>query len=225
MGRLNKQKKVENSKLLDLVDDFKKHKSQFVFDDIVGMIDNHILSVCKKFFHVPGNSADDIYQEALLALATKAIPDYDREKGSFIGFSKLCIRRHIITLLKASNNNKHKTLNTSASIDQNTNTEKDEDAPSSLGGWLSNGKKDLVEDILKKENTCRLKHLLKTRLTDLENQILDLYLKNCSYVDMVKVMNKHRRGKNRVDPKCVDNALCRIKNKASEVSFDDLEKL
>lgn len=224
MGRLNKQKRVENIKLLDLVDEFKQTKSAQVFDQIVEMIDNCITSVCKKFFHVPGSSSDDIYQEALFALATKAIPDYDREKGSFVGFAKLCIRRHIITLLKASNNNKHRTLNTSASIDQTTTNNKgDEDSPSSLGGWLSNGKKDLVEDILKKENTSRLKHLLKTRLTDLENQILYLYLKNCSYVDIVKTMNKHRRGKNRVDAKCIDNALCRIKNKAAELCFDDPE--
>lgn len=220
MGRLTKHKVVENKKLLQLVADFKVYKDQEVFDQIIVIMDVHILSVTKKFFHVAGHSTDDIYQEALFALSSKAIPDYDHEKGSFIGFSKLCIRRHIITLLKSANNNKHKTLNSSVSIDQSTNSDKDDDAPSSVGGWISSDTEGIVDYILRIENFTLLKRLLQTKLTDLEAQILDLYLKNFSYVDMVKVMNKHRRGKNRVDAKCIDNALCRIKKKAIDLATD-----
>ena len=220
MGRLNKKKRVENQKLLQMVEDFKVSKCPNVFNQIVLIMDTHILSVTKRFFHVAGHSSDDVYQEALFALAEKAIPDYDHEKGSFIGFSKLCIRRHIITLLKAANNNKHKTLNSSVSIDQSTNNDKDDEMPSSVGGWISTGKEDVVDYVLRIEDFDRLKHLLKSKLTELESLILDLYLKNCSYVDMVKLMNKRRRGKNRVDAKCIDNALCRIKKKAIELAVD-----
>jgi RNA polymerase sporulation-specific sigma factor len=217
MGRLNKHKRVENKRLLELVEDYKISKSQTVFDEIAIIMAIHISSVTKKFFHVAGHASDDIYQEALFALATKAIPDYDHEKGSFIGFSKLCIRRHIITLLKSANNNKHKTLNSSVSFEQSVNNDSDDTAPSSIGGWISDGKEDVVERIVRNENFHMMRYMLKTKLTGLEAQILDLYLKNFSYVDMVKVMNKKRRGKNRVDAKCIDNALCRIKKKAVEL--------
>jgi len=55
------------------------------------------------------------------------------------------------------------------------------------------------------------------RLTPLESCVLDLYLKNMSYMDIVSFMNRRRRGKNRVVPKTIDNALCRIKKKAVEL--------
>jgi hypothetical protein len=62
-----------------------------------------------------------------------------------------------------------------------------------------------------------MKGILFSSLTSLEAKVLELYLKNMSYVDIVLFMNKTRRGKNRVDCKVVDNALCRIKKKAIEM--------
>jgi len=65
--------------------------------------------------------------------------------------------------------------------------------------------------------------LLQNKLTDLEAQVLDLYLKNLSYTDIVTFLNKNRRGRNRLKPKVIDNALCRIKKKALELE-EQIEK-
>lgn len=170
-----------------------------------------------KFFWVPGHNADDLYQEALYALSHKAIPDYVEEKGPFLAFAKLCIRRHIITILKSANNNRHKILNASISIDATVSDPDHDDGPMSIGNFLPNGEESVVDKTIRNESISRLKEILTAKLTPLEQQVLALYLKNLSYLDIVKEMNRRRRGKNRVDPKTVDNALCRIKKKAMEI--------
>jgi hypothetical protein len=59
--------------------------------------------------------------------------------------------------------------------------------------------------------------MLLSKLTELESQVFRLYLKNLSYTDIVDSLNRKRRGKNRLKPKVIDNALCRIKKKAMEL--------
>lgn len=216
MGRLSKPQKVENEKLLEHVRQYKETKDPIAFEEIVKFLNNYLISVTKKFFYVAGSNSDDIYQEALYALATKAIPDYDEAKGSFIWFSKLCIRRHIITILKSANNKKHGPLNGSLSLDASVSAD-DDDGPSTVGGLISNNDEGVVDKMVRNENFNTLKSLLKERLTGLETEILDLYLRNMSYVDIVALMNKRRRGRRRVDTKTIDNALCRIKKKAFEL--------
>jgi RNA polymerase sporulation-specific sigma factor len=169
-----------------------------------------------KFFFVPGAAADDVYQEGLCALATKAIPDYCETKGPFFGFAKLCVKRHVITCLKSASNGRNKTLNGAVSLDATVCNE--EEGPVSIGGFLTNGEEDLFDRMVRQESHGRLKTSLRGRLTKLEAEVLDLYLKGLSYMDMVRVLNRKRRGKNRYKPKVIDNALCRIKKKAIELA-------
>lgn len=217
MGRLSHPQKYENQEILKSVQRVKENKNdEEAFQSIVEVLHSFLQHLSlKKFFFVPGQSSDDIYQEGLYALSTKAIPDYDAEKGPFIGFAKLCIRRHIITVLKSANNNKNKALNLSVSLDATVCNE--EDGPVSIGGFLPNGEENLVDTIVRNESYKRLKVMLLNKLTTLEAKVLDLYLKNLSYTDIVEKLNKNRRGKNRLKPKVIDNALCRIKKKATEL--------
>lgn len=215
MGRLSKSQKQENQRLLSYVRLYKETQDPAAFEAIVKSLETYLMGVTRKFFHVAGSNSDDIYQEALCALATKALPDYDEEKGSFVWFAKLCIRRHIITLLKSANNKKHKPLNGFVPLDTAVSND-DEESPN-RSKFMSNGDEGVVDQIVRDEAFIRLKALLQETLTGLEAEILELYLRNMSYVDIVVAMNKRRRGSRRIDTKVVDNALCRIKKKASEL--------
>lgn len=217
MGRLSKPKKIENQKLMNHINSFKKNKDNASFQAIVEAIKTHLDAQVNKFFYIPGNNHDDIYQEALYALSTKAIPDYDESKGSFVGFVKLCVKRHIITILKSANNNKHKSLNSSMSLDQTKSSDDDDESPTAFGVFISTEEEPVIDSMIRNESLSDQKAMLREKLTDLESEILDLYLKDMSYVDIVQTMNKKRRGRNRVNPKVIDNALCRIKHKALEV--------
>jgi RNA polymerase sporulation-specific sigma factor len=217
MGRMSKPQKNDNDRILECVRNVKETKCEISFQHIVHALHGYLQHLSlKKFFFVAGSNSDDIYQEGLYALATKAIPDYDENKGPFIGFAKLCIRRHIITILKTANNNKNRALNMSVSMDA-TVCHDEEDGPVSISGFLPNGEEGIVEGLVRGESYARLKESLLTKLTSLEAKVLDLYLQNMSYIDIVTLMNKTRRGRNRVNCKVIDNALCRIKKKAMEL--------
>jgi DNA-directed RNA polymerase specialized sigma subunit len=90
--------RYENHKILEYVERFKKDSGdEEAFAEIIKALHSFLQHLAlKKFFYVAGHSSEDIYQEGLYALSTKAIPDYDIEKGPFLSFAKLCIRRHII---------------------------------------------------------------------------------------------------------------------------------
>ena len=214
---MGKKRSSQQEEVLVYVNRIKKNPEDAeAFKFIVDLLHSFLRHLSlKKFFYVPGQSSDDIYQEGLYALATKAIPDYDPDKGLFLGFAKLCIKRHIITILKSSNNGRNTPLNTSVSLDATVSN--DEDGPVSIGGFLASDEDEMVDQMIRRENHDNLKEMLSNKLTELEQEILELYLKNLSYADIVGYLNKTRRGRNRLKPKVVDNALCRIKKKATEL--------
>jgi RNA polymerase sporulation-specific sigma factor len=231
MGRLKKDQQKENERILVHVRQYRLTEDQGAFSIIVAALDGYLQHlVYRKFFFVAGCNSDDIYQEALVALATKAIPDYDEEKGPFLSFAKLCIQRHIITILKSANSKRNGPLNGAVSLDQPvSDNEGDEDGPASVGGFMSDavdrvtGKMTqpqqdaLIQKLIKAESFKKMREVLLSKLTPLEMQVFGLYLKNMSYVDIVKFMNKRRRGRGRVDCKTIDNALCRVKKKALDL--------
>jgi RNA polymerase sporulation-specific sigma factor len=225
MGRPRKAQQQENQRILAHVRRYRERECQTSFSAIVTSLNGFFQHTCHKFFHVAGHCTDDVYQEALYALSHKAIPDYDESKGPFLAFARLCIHRHIITVLKSAMNNRHKVLNASISIDANVSDPEHADDPMTVGSFLSGGEGSVVDELVKEESMSFLRDSLSCKLTPLENDVFYLYLRNLSYTDIVDAMNRGRRGKNRVDTKVIDNALCRIKKKASEVMEEILEEV
>ena len=210
-----KARQYDNKQILELVDKVKQGNDEEAFREIAKMLHGFLQHLSlKKFFFVAGNSHEDIYQEGLLALSSKAIPDYDRDKGPFLSFAKLCIKRHIITCLKSANNNKNRALNSSVSMDATVTGEED-DGPMSISSFLSSDDEIVIDRICRLEQNKVLRYELESKLTPLELRVLSFYLKSMSYVDIVECMNNRRRYK--VDTKAIDNALCRIKKKAVEI--------
>jgi RNA polymerase sporulation-specific sigma factor len=223
MGRMSFPQKAENEKLVEWVKRAKAGNDDEAFEQIVKTLHTYLQHLSLKKFRIAGNQSDDVYQEGLVALSTKAIPDYREEKGAFLSFAKLCIRRHIITVLKAANNNKSKALNGAVSLDSTASQDK-EDGPVPISEFLNNGEEDVVDSFTRLEIHSKLKSSLLGKLTSLEKHVFECYLLNMSYLDIVKAMNKHRRGANRVDCKVIDNALCRIKKKAIEIEEELRQK-
>lgn len=225
MGRPRKAQQQENQRILEHVRRFREFGDQSSFDAITHSLEGYLQHLTShKFFYVAGHTSQDLHQEALFALSHKAIPDYVEEKGPFLAFAKLCVRRHIITVLKAANNNRHRILNTSISIDAPVSDSDQEDGSLSVGDFVPGDDGSIVEKVIREENIQRLRRFIGDRLTPLEKQVFILYLRNLSYTDIVTEMNKKRRGKNRVDCKTIDNALCRIKNKAMELLDEMIEE-
>lgn len=222
--KTKKEKKPkENERILFLVRKVKLNGDQESFDILAEMMDGYLRHLStKKFFFIPGHNPDDIYQEGLLALSTKAIPDYREDKGAFFSFAKLCIQRHIITILKSSNNNKNKSLGMAMSLDSTANTEGDE-GPVPISALIPSDDEPITDAAIRTEGHRKQKEQLFHGCTELEKQVLALYLQNLSYIEIVKMMNKKKRGKNRVNLRVIDNALCRIRKKAEMIAAEEAE--
>ena len=217
MGRIAGPQKDENKRIIEQVNKFRETGDEFAFQDITKSLHSYLMHLSsRKFYRIPGHGADDVYQEGLVALSTKAIPDYDEEKGTFLSFAKLCIRRHIITVLKSANNTKNKALNKSLSLEAPAKDDR-EDGQVPVSGIIPSDEEEAVVSLSRKEDHANSKQFLRERLTPLESKVFDCYLENMSYIDIVEKMNRRLRGKNRVNPKVIDNALCRVKKKAVEL--------
>ena len=217
MGRLSGPQKQENDKLVDFVKKFKDENDEDAFQHIVKALHSFLMHLAnRKFYRIPGNNSDDVYQEGLFALSTKAIPDYQEEKGAFLSFAKLCIRRHIITVLKRENNGKNRALNSAVSLDCTACQDK-EDGPIPVSSFIESKQEEILHFLSRVEGHSMMKTMLVSKLTPLETRVLECYLQNMSYLEIVETMNRKRRRRNQIKPKVVDNALCRIKKKAIEI--------
>ena len=199
-----------------------KRKNQ-AYNEIEKRVKLKITYIVGKFY-IPGLNYDDILQEALFALRFKAIPDYNKDKGTgttpypFDNFAILCIRRHLSTILKSSFQNKRKALNTSLSLDENRGSHDDEDLY--LSDIVPHIEGNIIEMLGEKEYYKNLFNKLYVRLSKLEKNVFILYAYKYSYDEITDKINKDCRAKGskkRVSIKSIDNSLSRIKIKAKEI--------
>jgi len=191
------------------------------FLKIVDGLNAKIKKIAGKF-RIPGHGFDDVYQEALIALQTKAIKDYDETRGAdatrpapFDRFALLCIRRHLSTTLKSAHQNKSRIQNEAKSLDQDRGRENSDEL--SLINIVCGTEGDVLEDIEKKENFSILMSRLLSRLSTFEKQVFRLYALQYTYEQISDFINKYSKSGEIVNIKGVDNALSRIKNKAKSI--------
>ena len=148
-----------------------------------------------------GGDTDDLIQEGMIGLF-KAIRDFrsDRE-STFFHFAEICITRQLYSAVEASNRKKHVPLNTYVSFYSQTGEE-----GKSLAETLPTDDMDNPEQmIIHQENLRTFWEQLKGRLSKMERQVLDEYLKGLNYRQIAEKLEK--------SPKAIDNALSRIKSK------------
>lgn len=221
----------------------KKDTSDEAFSKIVKMLNAKINQIVYRI-NIPGYNNDDIYNEALYALRYKAIKDYDPDRSNyedispFDKFAILCIRRHLATVFKSSLQHKSRVLNLASSmhIDKSSDSEGD----LFLSNILADDKTgNLLDDLDRREYYRSLFSNLAKALSSFEKRVFVLYSQRFSYEEMASRLqdqliedSKKKKSKKsktikrweEMDAqeqekviKSVDNALSRIKVKASKV--------
>ena len=173
------------------------------YDMIVRRYRGFVRLKASSYFLLGGES-DDLIQEGLLGLY-KAIRDYrtDRE-SSFRNFAELCITRQIITAVKTATRNKHTPLNGYVSFSSTPAGASDSEP--TLDELLPGSTiHDPVNQVISSEELRSLVDCLSTVLSELESQVLGLYLDGHSYTGIGDQLG--------CDCKTVDNALQRVKRK------------
>ena len=156
-----------------------------------------------RFLFIMGADSDDLLQEGMIGLV-KAIRGYAPENNaSFSTFATVCVRRQIRTAITSYNRKKHSPLNTYVSFYSG------EDEGADMIDIMCESDIDNPEKIvLAEEKRNEIYKDIEEKLSDMEKDILRLYLRGLSYSDI-----SMETGKNE---KAVNNALTRIRLKLKE---------
>ncbi|SDK58544.1 RNA polymerase sporulation sigma factor SigH [Sediminibacillus albus] len=189
---------LEDDELIELV-----HNGQsYALDYLINKYRNFVRAKARTYFLI-GADREDIVQEGMIGLY-KAIRDYKGDKlSSFKAFAELCITRQIITAIKTATRQKHIPLNSYVSLDKPIY---DEESDRTLMDVIAGSKAvDPQELIINQEKFGDMECKMSELLSDLEQQVLTLYLDGRSYQEISVELKRH--------VKSIDNALQRVKRK------------
>jgi RNA polymerase sporulation-specific sigma factor len=167
----------------------------------------HYARAKARSYFLAGADKEDIVQEGMIGLY-KAIRDFQPSRNTaFRAFAELCITRQIISAIKGATRQKHLPLNSYVSLNRRPAEGEDDDRPleQSLTGPSAADPADLV---ISAEEINDLRSSMVEVLSELETDVLRLYMDGKSYQEIANVLGRH--------VKSIDNALQRIKRKLEE---------
>ncbi len=154
-------------------------------------------------YFIAGGDLDDLEQEGMIGLF-KAVRDYRPEReASFRAFAELCITRQIITAIKTATRQKHRPLNQYVSL---WGLRLVDDPGERLVDELPHHQvPDPADELVSSEDLADMQASLARMLSELEVDVLHLYVEGRSYQEIGAQLGRH--------VKSIDNALQRIKRK------------
>lgn len=162
---------------------------------------NFVRSKARSYFLI-GADHEDIVQEGMIGLY-KSIRDFQPTRlASFRSFAELCVKRQIITAIKAATRQKHVPLNSYVSLNKPLyDEESDRTLLDVIEGRVTN-----PEDLyISKEDLKNIQAQMDQLLSDLEKQVLEAFMDGKSYQEIAEMLGRH--------VKSIDNALQRVKRK------------
>ena len=162
---------------------------------------NFVRSKARSYFLI-GADHEDIVQEGMIGLY-KAIRDFQPARlASFRSFAELCVKRQIITAIKAATRQKHVPLNSYVSLNKPLyDEESDRTLLDVIEGRVTN-----PEDLyISQEELSNIQAQIDEMLSDLEKKVLDAFMDGKSYQEIAELLGRH--------VKSIDNALQRVKRK------------
>jgi RNA polymerase sporulation-specific sigma factor len=167
----------------------------------------HYARAKARSYFLAGADREDIVQEGMIGLF-KAIRDFDESHNTaFRAFAELCITRQIITAIKTATRQKHIPLNSYVSL--NKPLQDDDGGERALADSLvSPALADPADLVISAEEIASIKTSVDELLSELETEVLQLYMDGKSYQEIADMLGRH--------VKSIDNALQRIKRKLEQ---------
>lgn len=184
-----------------------------VLDYLITKYRLFVKAKARSYFLI-GADKEDIIQEGMIGLY-KAIRDFKGDKlSSFRAFAELCITRQIITAIKTATRQKHIPLNSYVSLDKPIY---DEESDRTLMDIITSTESEDPEHLMiNREEYSHLEEKIGEILSELEQQVLTLYLDGQSYNEISEELNRH--------VKSIDNALQRVKRKLERhLEMDEMD--
>ncbi len=181
-----------NNDLVNLV----KNGDQQAFTDLTVEFDGMLRGLVASC-DVDAEEKNDLYQEALIALYKAALSYKPSLEASFTTFARICIKHSIISALRIYYGKKNFPIRSSLSL----NSEDDESVEIRSLGQATEPERLLIE----KESYKALLNRIDNSLSQLENDVLKLYIQGKSYGEISNRL--------KMSTKSVDNAIQRIRGK------------
>ncbi len=162
----------------------------------------HFARAKSRSYFLAGADREDIVQEGMIGLF-KSIRDFQADKNTaFRAFAELCITRQIITAIKTATRQKHIPLNSYVSLNKPAPGGDDRPLSDSIVSEIAH---DPAELVISAEEIAAIRSSMDDVLSDLESEVLQLYVEGKSYQEIADMLGRH--------VKSIDNALQRIKRK------------
>ncbi len=163
-----------------------------------------LIKRCTRPYYLVGGDGEDLIQEGMMGLVS-SMQSYDADSGvQFKTYAEVCIRRRILSAIKAASRFKHMPLNYRLSLEELYG----EDGGAAVADVPDEPQTRSPEElIIERERKSTLYSQARALLTPLEKRVLALYLDGLSYEEIAT-----RAGK---PVKSVDSALQRIRRKLS----------
>ncbi len=157
-----------------------------------------------RSYFLVGADREDVVQEGMIGLY-KAVRDFQPDRGSsFRGFAELCVTRQIISAVKSATRQKHGPLNNYVSF--SGPSAGDDEGERDLADVLPTSTLcDPADLLISAERIRKLQSHVDEVLSDLETEVLRLYVEGKSYQEIAERLQRH--------VKSIDNALQRVKKK------------
>lgn len=209
VNKVNKATETETVMLVKMVSEYGCEKS---FIKLKAMLDPYIKLFGQKY-KIAGHDKDEIEQECVIALYDKAIRDFNPERGKFRSFAILCIKRHLFSLIKGSNQQKRKVLNQSVSLYDDRSNDSSEGENLSLVYIVTEDAPTNDEQISNDESIKLRRDKILAKLSPLEREVYKLYIQRYHYDEIVDELLKIFPKNKKLSKKTVDNSLQRIRTK------------
>ena len=162
-----------------------------------------IVLSCVESYYLPWAEKEDLIQEGMVAL-------YNAIKGfnyryPFPSFAKTCVTRKLYSVIRLQNSLKHKLLTNAVCLNKPVYDNGNRTLFDTMPGKNADPC-DLISEI---DERKWIVNQARKNLTELEKQVLKLYVDGLKYKDIADTLN--------LKPKTVDNALQRAKRKLMEV--------
>lgn len=174
---------------------------------------SRLVRICARPYFLAGGDSEDLIQEGMLGLLS-AIREYTPGRDtSFRTYAEICIKRRLISAIRAAVRDKHAPLNNSISFETPLF-----DGDTERGLFCSDQVLRSPEDLLiDREALQEWTERLNGQLSGFEAKILRLYLNGLSYSEIAAEVDR--------SAKSVDNAVQRVRKKlARQISSGDFSK-
>ena len=160
-------------------------------------------------YFLAGGDREDMLQEGMIGLNNAIHSFREGRNVSFSVFAEFCIKRNVISAVRAATRQKHQPLNSYVSLFANEGQSQEEQ--SALLADALPASPDPENLFIEEENSRILDENLQEFLSKMEFKVLKLFMEGQSYQEIADALGK--------DMKSVDNALQRIKKKIREAGL------